>query len=263
MNIPKIQNYKYQPVFQARKQTLKDADKVLRTSKNTFPFVSSSYIRSFYLSSRSQSKNYEQALRKANKILTDINATRTRAGYAECFASNAQDRRLVAPYISTINSSMNSKTGNCQEQARAMLAVLAANGYYNSKYASLVFDVSIINKTTHEIVYTEDVALSHALVLTNMNKEKDLNIVIDPWLNFVDSKEGAIGRYKSLVSAKDLKLAYNKAKRNFFSKYDFPPDERNYVVIGKLKLSEFESTQEELERLGEYIKLNFPKAIIK
>ena len=263
MNITNIKNYQYQPFFQGRKQTIKNADSVLRTSKETFPFVSSTYIRSFYLSAKPQSKNYEKALKTTSAIAADINTTRNRASYAECFDEIEDNRRLVAPYISTINSSSFSKTGNCQEQARAMLAVLAANGYYNSKYTSLVFDVSIINKITHKMVYREDIDLKHAFVLTDMNKEKERNVVIDPWLGFADSKEGAMDRYKSFVPASTLRCAYNLAKRNFINSQDFPPDIENYVAVGKLKFLESKNTKEELEKLGEFIRGNYPEAIIE
>ena len=69
MNISKVQPNCFQPSFRAKKQTIKDADKILRTSKETFPFVSSSYIRSFYLSAKPQSKNYEKAIKKQIKYL--------------------------------------------------------------------------------------------------------------------------------------------------------------------------------------------------
>lgn len=262
MNILKVQNNHYQPLFKAKKQTIKDADKIMRTSKKAFPFVSSTFMRSFYLTVNQNSKYHNKVINKANKIATMINTNRGIVNCARINAKNPKEAKTFIPYVTSINSSLSSKVGNCQEQAQAALGVLFANGYYNSKYASLVLDVAIMNKRTNKVVYRKDVSLDHGFVLTDMNQEKDLNIVVDPWLGFADSKENAIARYKSIIPNEKIKRAMEDVKEDFFVLNEFLLYENDYVVIRKLKLLPRECNKDETIKLGEYIKENFSEVVI-
>lgn len=262
MNISNIQNYRYQPVFQARKKSVKEADKIMRTSKKVFPFVSSSYILANYLCAKPNSRYRKIALKVANRIFSSINSTRIKEKSAVLFEKNEKEKETLTPFISSINSSVYFKTGNCQEQVRAAIGVLAANGYYNSKYTKLMLEVSVIKRSSYKEVFKKDISLGHVMVLTDMN-EKDCNIVIDPWLGFADSKEGAIARYKALVSNSDIKKAMEKAKRIYLDLKDFPDDENRYITIGKLKLLPIEHNKDEIIKLGEYIRKNYPDVVIE
>lgn len=263
MNISKVQSNCFQPSFRAKKQTIKDADKILRTSKETFPFVSSSYIRSFYLSAKPQSKNYEKAIKKANKIFAVINKTRIRANFLSLFSQNEMKSTIYEPSVAAINSSLYSKTGNCLEQARAALGVLAANGYYNSNCANLMLDVILIDKITHRVVHRQDVYLDHTMVLTDMNKEDGLNIVLDLWLGFADSIENAIGRYKSMVHGKRYIRAIESVKQNYVNSQGSYKDKDRYAAIGKIKIVPEEYNKDEVVKLGKYVANSFPEVVIR
>lgn len=261
MNISTIQNYSYQPLFQARKKPIKEADKILRTTKEAFPLVSSSYILSRYSCAKPNSKHREQALKVANRIFSSIESIRIKEKSASIFEKNENEKETFAPFVDTINSSRFYKTGNCKEQVCAAIGVLAANGYYNSKYTRLALEVTVIKRSTFKEVYKKDIPLGHVLVLTDMNRE-DCDIVIDPWLGFADSKEAAIARYKCLVSGIDMKNAMEKAKRLYLDSMDFPDDENRYITIGRLKLLPFEHNKDEIEKLGEYMKENYPEVVV-
>ncbi len=197
--------------FSARKQDIKKADKIQRLARENFPMLSVTYMDTFYLSHTSKNSN-AKLRNRAEEIIkkTDDNIKIIR----ENASSNKNNIESTSPYAKILKYAKLMKVGNCDEAARTVLATLAANGYYNSKLASLGIQLDYINKSTGNSEYKGFINADHIFVLTALDKvnpnPKD-EIVIDSWMGFADSKSGAIDRYKSIFNQKKLEaqLSYH------------------------------------------------------
>lgn len=249
--------------FRARNENVRKADDLQRKSRNVFPMISATYIDDFYSSSKPKSKNRAFAKEISNKIQNGIMKRRKTIEIAREKVTKEEDL-LYAFELSVIRDE---KTGNCLESAKAALAVLFANGFYNSKTANLYLDIDFINKKTGEVEYSTKEFLNHAVVLTDMNKGGDKNIVIDRWLGFADNSQGAAGRYKQLYDG-DLDVYENMHKKLFYIEKMSKGEEiklDDYVCKMKfsyIPVEEFKN-QEDKEKLGFYIGTDYPEALLK
>jgi len=186
--------------FRARKKEIKKADSIERAAKANFPMISPTYIDDFYRCAKPCSINYK----KANDISTRVQNDILKRRYSYALLKSKQNAPEDIIYALSLHDMKKEKTGNCMENAMAALTVLFANGYYNSERVELFYKASFINKKTGEIEYEDRTPLNHSFVLTDMKKEGEekgkKNVVIDPWLGFADSLEGARGRFKQFYN---------------------------------------------------------------
>lgn len=186
--------------FASRKKEIREADAVERKTKLTFPAISATYIDGFYYSAKPNSKNRFRTEYISDKIQTKIEETREIAKNPDFYIPDTSEIEKSTLYAINLNRLKQLKMGNCKENAMAAVAVLAANGYYNSKRVELNYRMDLTDRITGK-KYTKFYPLDHSFAVTDMIKENSLNngernIVIDPWLGFAESKEGAIGRFK-------------------------------------------------------------------
>lgn len=210
--------------FKSRNKNIRKADDIQRRARQVFPVLSSSYIDEFYLSGNQKEAGTEKDLvfrKLLKKVDTKILAIREVAKNRNKYRSIANNKNNGALYVSTLQSLKLLKAGNCQECAMAVLAALAANGFYNSKRVSLALELSYVDKKTGECVYKNTYPIDHSFVVTsldkNMQDERDL-IVIDSWLGFTDSVSGAKNRFKSFFTNDRYNsiLSYNKSMFKLF-----------------------------------------------
>lgn len=253
--------------FKSRNSKIRTADQVMRTSKNTFPVVSSSYIDVFYNSKEGEKTGLKRKM--SDKIYEKIENIRE------------LERRLVAPRLSLADDDKNVlyapilqgiaqlRSGNCNESAVATLGALAANKLYDSSITSLYVDTKYFDKETGEIVFERRTPVDHCFVISTMSKptedKKDI-IVLDSWLSFCDSVAGAMARYKSIFQDSGMKEALNFCESQFrFQKMKNGEEfnENDYDVKQKLSFTNnIPTTSKTMEDLGNYCCKKFPSLII-
>ena len=207
--------------FASKNKNIKRADDVMRKSKLAFPYIGNTYIDRFYRTVNIPNNSNARRLYHVidgrlssyrNSIASEEDELLLQRQYDDC----AKDYFIPGFEKSRNADKMTHQRykGNCDEAARAALAALYANGFYNSNLANLYYKTSLVNKYTGEVEYEDEMDLDHVFVLTDMGSG-DKNIVIDPWLSFADSKSAAKGRYYQVYydkeGLKDFELNLEKS----------------------------------------------------
>ncbi len=265
MNISSVQNYNFS--FNARKSDIREADRIMRASKRTFPVVSSSYIDHFY---HSETPRKDSLKRKVSyNVFDKINNIRI------------FDEKLVAPGLNIPKSERNimyapilrgmeqMRAGNCYESAVGVLAALAANGIYDAKIVNLYLETEFINKKDGICEYTRSDEADHCFVVTSMgrnsSKEDDI-VVIDPWLSFTDSVSSAKARYKQVFQSELRKELFYEQWSHFKNQKAGKGEEvdlKDYNISQKLyfRIPDFSKVKSN-KNLGEYAANNFPSLVV-
>lgn len=163
--------------FSRKDAAVRKADELQIQTRRSFPVMSSTYADNFYFSLGKNSTRKEAAKTVNRKIFSKISDMRNDFSYADRLAAyNRFDTKMI--YV--LKQLDKNRVGNCLENARLALAVLCANGYYNSSLVKLRYEIQIINKKTRKLEYKESTDLDHAFVITDMNERDKKDIVIDP-----------------------------------------------------------------------------------
>ena len=246
--------------FKARKTEIRKADDIQRKTKAEFPMLSSTYVDSFYKTTgkygRITQDRINLYLHLKKKIFNLRDNTRE---------SFSVDKYI--PYVKKLGKVKEEHVGNCMESASAAVAALIANGYTNTSRCSLVLNADFINKKSGEVEYSGTTSLDHSFALTDMNTGKGKNIVVDPWLGFTDSKEGAIARYKQMKTDRDIRSAiYDVANQYFVGKNEMPFDEieHDYYIKTRIGFEEcYDVRDKDIQNLSDYTKEHYPNLILK
>ena len=259
MKIFGINNSYNSPLFGSRKQEIREADKLQRKARAEFPMLSQTMADDLYLSSRYDSKNKGRLERITDMMHRKIKLMREMAEFPSYYKINLSEEEKGIPYILNLNMIRQLRLGNCKENAMAAMAVLTANGYFNSDRVELMYKMDFINKKTGEIEDRKLYPMDHSFVITDMqkgNKKGEQNYVVDPWLGFADGKEGAIARFKEIYKKRDYFEA-ESFMRNMFrcdkrlSREEF--EEQYEIRTGfYFKKTEPDMTREQKEYLGLY-----------
>ena len=177
-----------------KNQYLKNGDDIQRHARKSFPAFSPTYADTFYHKKTKESPILE-------KKVIEVNTARDCVNLMTISGLNTTRVGTEIPQILTLNNLELRKKGNCEEFSIATLATLLANGYTDSERKYLCLRTEFINKETGQTEYYEVDSLDHALVVSSLGKnskdEKDL-YVIDSWLGFADTIQGAKTRYKNI-----------------------------------------------------------------
>lgn len=259
MKIFGINNCYNSPLFGSRKKEIKEADKLQRKTRAEFPMLSQTMADDLYLSTKYTSKKRVKAERITDKMYQKIKLMREMADFPSYYKINLSEEEKGIPYILNLNMIRQLRLGNCKENAMAAMAVLTANGYFNSDRVELMYKMDFINKKTGEIEDRKLYPMDHSFVITDMQKENkkgEQNYVIDPWLGFADGKEGAIARFKEIYKKRDFFEA-ESFMRNMFrcdkrlSREEF--EEQYETRTGfYFQKTEPDMTREQKEYLGLY-----------
>ncbi len=242
--------------FGARKEEIRKADDIQRKSHNDFPMVSSTKIDFYSCDSENNLKNGVQ--KKLYSKICDMRNNLEDRGYTE-------DWDDCENYENTLLAVADKNIGNCGECAKAVIGVLAANGFYNSSRVILQSKIKFIDKTTGETEYEDISDLDHSFVLTDLNSRNEKDIVIDSWLGFADYKSNAATMFKTIFS-KDLEEQERKSIKHF-------------QMIKQRKGEEFNIDDYEIKRefvfipcdgggyntwkrLGEHVKKIYPQVVL-
>lgn len=244
-------NFLNNPTFCARKKQIRDADKIQRKARETFPMISPTYADKFYISAIYSKPRSEEILNKKHK---KVHENRLVAR-----ASNSNIH--CAPYL---NLSGNSNVGNCFESAQATIATLFANGIKNVKRGGLFVSVDFIDKKTNEVVYSGTKSLDHTFVFAKMNKNDKEPVVIDTWLGITDNKDNALAKYKNIYFNRE----FDKAKLDIMRDAIMGPSAQkilncDYKVNSKLQfeiLEEFD--EDEIKLLGSYARMSYDNILL-
>ncbi len=254
----------YFPSFSAKSEEIKRADFIMRKTNQNFPMMSASYVDDLYECTRPKSKRREKSRKILRGLWDKVYFLREKCEYAEKYAAYSSFEKKSMFDLEQISKV---KIGNCEESAKAAMAVLCANGYYNSSRVSLCYKVEFVNKQTKKVEYFAINSLDHSCVTTDLNTRKEQDIVIDPWFGFADFKQGAVSRFKQVYLDKtehfktmQQKLfAEQKAKKGEkFNPNDY--EMRTKFLFNRL-YSDF-SSKEEKEKLGELVLEQYPKTAL-
>lgn len=266
MNIFPMQNNFSYPYFSSRKKEIKDADMVQRRAKAVFPLVSPTYVESFYKTYKPSDYNLKST-RFISSCSDKITFIREMQQFPSYYASRFKQDELTVPYGITLVQMKKDKAGNCLENSLAALAALYANGYTNSNLANVRLKVEFINNDTQKSDAIYYMPLDHSVAITDMNRGGKKDIVLDPWLNFADSKDKAIARYKSVYSDNEIYEARSWAKYYFsqaLNRMGKPSDISNYKINQNIVLVESDTyTPEQLAPLQKFASEHFGDLVIK
>ena len=98
-----------------------------------------------------------------------------------------------------------------------------------------------------------------------MNKGGEQNIIVDSWLGFADSKEGAISRYKKIKDDSTINKAIQLIATEIYSEYSVPIEEilEDFDVQGKFVLKKNDFIKEkDKNNIGNYIQEKYPKLVL-
>lgn len=246
--------------FRARNKEIRRADDIQRRANNNFNFISSSRIQDYY----ETTKNYENKI-KAKGIYDKLTGVILAARYA-AEALNITGNGIGVLYADDLDLSEHTGLGNCMEYAKAAMAALCANGYYNSERVNLRYETKFINKETNEVEYKSEDTLDHSFVITDLNCRKEKDIVVDPWLNFADYKEGALTKFKDIFEDKTKYLEKYHCKLFMIEKLqngeEYNPEDYKMETEFVFAPREAHATKHEKERLGDYARTIYPGLII-
>lgn len=242
--------------FNSRNKNTKKADDILRQAKRTFPLMSHSYVEAFY-KSYTNKKTKKRAKEIRDKLyLTLANSRRRVAENVNAFRKK-DGLKLLIPFREDIDEINKTKVGNCQENAISALAMLCAQGYYNSDLVELTCITEFINKTDNSITYKCTSEFDHVFILTDMNTGKK-NIIVDPWLGFSATTDEAIGKFKCIFNEKDFLNAKYNAMGEICYKLDISEEqlEDEYGIRQKMGFRKVEPDINILDLVifGEYVK---------
>lgn len=259
-------SYNSSPYFTSRKKEIRDADDIQRKTRQTFPMMSPTYIDEFYGVTKFRSKNKSYARRISDKKYDTIAKSRDIAQYPDAFGLRVSQFEKNTPYIIDLNLMKATKLGNCMENAKAAVATLCANGYYNSKRAGLYLQVDFVNKKTGELEHSELGSLDHSFAVTDMNEGNGYKYVVDPWLGFADGVEGAISRFKQVYSEKDYHTPISDIRYRFVMKKRRKNEEfysENYDVKTRMKIVIMEDySEEKMKDLGDYSRIMYDGIVL-
>lgn len=256
-------------LFGKKDKTLRKADELQIRTKRAFPVMSPTYADSFYFSLEKNSARRDAVRAINDKTQSKIEDMRDKFHYADRLADyNQFDTKMM--YI--LKQLSRNKVGNCNENAKLALAVLCANGYYNSSLVKLRYEVQIINKKTKNVEYKQSTSLNHAFVITDMNKRGKKDIIIDPWLGFADYERGAFGRFNGLYGD-DLDDLVTMHKKLFYigklEKGELKPGEAlnfdDYEIRKGFVYSESwddNGNRQDREHLGELVRKEYPETVL-
>lgn len=252
-------NIAYTPNFTSRREDVRRADDIQRKTRQTFPMVSTTYIEDNFKTS-----DTEKGIRVLEKTGSDIKNMRHSALDIE---DDRVSCRKEAPFKNLLNAIAKNKKGNCYENAIAALAVLCANEYCNSRRMILYAAYDFINKETSEIEATHFHPLNHTFAMTDMNKGEGRDIVVDPWLGFADTEQGAIERFKQVYSENDFKKGLEHAKIFFELKKkdkneEFNLDDYDIKTTMKIMIAPDGVTEPRYYILGDWARDNFEGIVL-
>ena len=220
--------------FSARKPEIRKADDIQRRARAEFPMLSSSYANDFYVSVGKGNRITQKKQSLFSHLCDCVEKTRNGS------SAKIIPHETYVPYVRRLNAVKKNKTGNCMEAAMATATALLANGYKNTSIGNLLYEAKFLDKKTGETVYSGTISLDHSFVMTDMNKCGERNIIVDSWLGFADSKEGAIARYKQIKDEKVINNAICNIARELYSDYKMPIEDilDDYTVKGRMLLKE-------------------------
>lgn len=268
MRITLQTNYTPQ-TFTAKKKEIRKADDIQRQAKANFPMFSPSYLKEFYLLNNNCTDAQKQlrTVQIGQRIVYKINAAREAEHRDEKY-SFLRTYRTETPFIRTLERIKKSKIGNCSEAAAATMAVLAANGYYDSKRVGLRVQGKLIDKKTQKVLSKSgQYSLDHAFVVSSMNKENPTEkdyVVLDSWMGFADSISGAKAKYQRLFH-KDDKII-NQIKNDFslfrvehFSETGEMLNWDDCEIVYNLVFEDLDNlTKDDICSLGRYTRMMYP-----
>ena len=247
--------------FSARKKEIRVADDIQRKTKSTFPTLSQTYIDRFYKSKMSSFENANKFFIKTNEMHKKIKIMREIAKNPEEFGIKIPEIEKNTLYAMNLNGLQQLKIGNCEENAKSTIAILFANGYYNSEQVNLMLKIDFINNETNKIEDSRLYPLDHTFVITDMNTGRKQDIIIDPWLGFADSKSGAIARFKKIYNNEDYEKAIKITSGIFCRKKELEYDEFQKKYSTKTSFvfepAEKNITEKQKRQLGEYTQIMY------
>ena len=230
--------------FGAKSKEVRKADDIMRAATAEFPMMSYTRADSFYSSCKNQlSENHRRASMINQYLRSNIRAMRrsVKAETSSAGMARMLDMTADAPIIYTLDALKRKKIGNCSEAAEAALASLYANCYYNSRLAAPCYVVSVIDKETGRTLTGATSEIDHVFVVSDMGKNKERNIIIDPWFGFADYKTKANERYLGLVSALEKEDTIIRAESKLLDKLrkkGIDYDRKNYIFKEKIFIDE-------------------------
>ncbi len=248
--------------FRARNKEARKADDIQRRTRASFPMISSTYAADFYSVFNKDINDIDPDSKMLFRILeSKIKQARSDAqiiGLLSGASVYNENYKIV------LNQVLKHKVGNCEENAKAALSVLFANGFYNSSRVGLEYEIKFIDKQTGEPAYSISKDLNHSFAITDLNTCKKQDIIIDPWLGFADNKQGACARFKGIYK-KDLDEFENEAKEKFYGlfhlKEGFKLEDyeirREFIFPMRERMS---ATQK--QEIGEYVKNVYPETVL-
>ncbi len=247
--------------FTSRNEEIRTADNIQRKTKNRFNFISSSRIDDFF----EDGDNFEykeKAEELSSKLRTVILASRAAAEQL-----NNANCGIGVLYADDLDLSEYTGLGNCMEYAKAAIAALCANGYYNNERMNLWYETGFRNIKTGEIEYINKCPLDHCFAVTDLNRRDKKDIVVDPWAGFADYTPEAKEKFKVLFN-KRIKMA-ERANQKLFMIEKLENGEdlsiENYKTEGDFIFMprEIFTTNYEKEALGNYARTIYPELILK
>ena len=245
--------------FKSKKPEVKKADDIQRRVKLEFPSLSSSYVNDFYISTGKNNRITNKRMDLYSHLCDLIKKVRLHP------VNRLSVRREYIPYIDSLNAVKKYKAGNCMETAMAAVSALFANGYRNTKMGSLAYKADFLDKKTGEVVFSDSISLDHSFAVTDMNKGKGRNIIVDPWLGFADTKEGAIARYKKIKDQRFLDNAICMIAKELYNGYRVHIDDikDEYDIKAKMEIKEEDFLSEkDIENITAQTKTHFPNLIL-
>ena len=259
-------NFNSPVYFASKSKEVKEADYIKRKAKLACPLMSDTYVKDFYgVYSNVKGKNYF----RANGIQTDL-----------CYEIHENrdeiDDEVYEEDCETLTKALNiwirelkkTRIGDCYENALSGFAALLANGYYNSSLVTLLYGVEIVDKKSGEVLFERERDLDHCFVITDMKKglnpDNEKKFVVDPWLSFADSKEGAKGKFKALYGEDYLKDIKKKTLK-FYKDYGPDINKDDIEVRGKFIFEPCDSPVPEdgIKKSGRLLRKEFPELVIK
>ncbi len=261
-------NNSYSSSFGARNKKVREADKIQRTAKHTFPALSPSYMRKFYSIFKKNedgtilNENNRKYEIKRKSIDQNISEIRAAQRYNSMFNNfGISDGSLQANNIMIALTGVEKyKTANCEECAKSIVGLLASQGYNDAQAKSIKANIKFVDKATNKVEREFCVPCDHCAVETSLSKTNDKEdskdkVIIDSWLGFADSVSGAKARYKA-VFAKEIDAAVN----NFVfqnSRYKPFPISKYDVKTSIFLEPKYSLSQESMEKLGFHYNLMF------
>lgn len=253
--------------FTSRNKNIRKADDIQRKTRETFPMLSQTYVDGFYNSVKYSSENYARARQISDNMYKKIRIMREIEEYPEYYKLKIPEAERKTLYAIALNGARQLKTGNCKENAKAAVATLCANGYYNSERVELMYRVRFVDKETGSEEYSNIYPLDHSFAVTDMNRGGEKNIVIDPWLGFADSKEGAVARFKQIYDERDYREAISTFRGLFCCQKEITREEfdEKYDIKTSFEFRPTEpyTTRYQLKKLGEYARIMYDGIVIE